>query len=142
MAFHPRYFDQPIENSSSSYDYDEWNRTGRQQAAQQITKDTREQPEPERSLELDPRFASSLRSAESYLLGGPTPLDGAEHDRPDALQHRLPHGNIDDLLEALRRRTSTPSAPERRSATSPGQRPRATPGGAIDRYRVVASGAP
>ena len=54
MAFHPRYFDAPIKNSSSGYDYDEWNRTGRQQAAQQITKDTRVQPKPEEELELEP----------------------------------------------------------------------------------------
>jgi Phytanoyl-CoA dioxygenase (PhyH) len=54
MAFHPRYFNTPIENSSSGYDYDEWNRTGRQQAAQLITKDTRVQPKPEEELELEP----------------------------------------------------------------------------------------
>jgi len=54
MAFHFNYFDNPIKNSSSGYDYDEWNRTGRQQAAQQITKDTRKQPEAEEELELEP----------------------------------------------------------------------------------------
>jgi hypothetical protein len=54
MAFHPRYFDRPVKNSSSGYDYDEWNRTGRQQAAHQITKDVRKQPEPEEPLELEP----------------------------------------------------------------------------------------
>ena len=54
MAFHFRYFDQPVKNSSSIYDYDEWNRTGRQQAAQQITEDTRKQPEAEEELELEP----------------------------------------------------------------------------------------
>jgi hypothetical protein len=54
MAFHLNYFDRAIKNSSSGYDYDEWNRTGRQQAAQQITKDTRKQPEPEEELELVP----------------------------------------------------------------------------------------
>lgn len=54
MAFHPRYFDAPIKNSSPGYDYDEWNRTGRQQAAQQIKKDTRVQPRPEEELELEP----------------------------------------------------------------------------------------
>jgi hypothetical protein len=54
MAFHPRYFKEPIVNSSSGYDYDEWNRTGRQQAAQQIKKDTRKQPEALEELELDP----------------------------------------------------------------------------------------
>ena len=54
MAFHPRYFGQPVKNSSSIYDYDEWNRTGRQQAAQQIKEETRKQPEAEEELELSP----------------------------------------------------------------------------------------
>ena len=54
MAFHPRYFDRPVKNSSAVYDYDEWSRTGRKQAAQQISKETRQQPEPEEPLELDP----------------------------------------------------------------------------------------
>ena len=54
MAFHLRYFDQSVKNSSSDYDYEEWNRTGRQQAAKQITKETRKQPEAEESLTLSP----------------------------------------------------------------------------------------
>jgi hypothetical protein len=54
MAFHLRYFDQPVKNSSSIYDYDEWNRTGRQQAAKQIKEETRKQPEAEEELELSP----------------------------------------------------------------------------------------
>jgi hypothetical protein len=54
MAFHFRYFDEPVRNSSSIYDYDEWNRTGRQQAAQQIKEETRKQPEAEEELELAP----------------------------------------------------------------------------------------
>ena len=54
MAFHPSYFAEAIKNSSAGYDYDEWNRTGRQQAAQQITKDTRVQPEAQEPLELQP----------------------------------------------------------------------------------------
>jgi hypothetical protein len=56
MAFHPQYFDRPIRNSSSDYDYEEWNRSGRQQAAKQVKKETRKQPRPEESLELDPDF--------------------------------------------------------------------------------------
>ncbi len=54
MAFHPQYFDRPVRNSSSGYDYEEWNRTGRQQAAKQVKKETREQPRPEEPLELEP----------------------------------------------------------------------------------------
>ena len=52
MAFHPRYFDTAVLNSSSDYDYDEWNRTGRKQAAQILKEETRRQPRPEEPLDL------------------------------------------------------------------------------------------
>jgi hypothetical protein len=55
MAFHPRYFSEPIKNSSSDYDYDLWNETGRKEAAKQVTKETRKQPSPEEPIELDPQ---------------------------------------------------------------------------------------
>lgn len=55
MAFHLRYFDEAIKNSSDSYDYEEWNRTGRQQAATQVKKETRKQPMPEEAIELEPQ---------------------------------------------------------------------------------------
>jgi Phytanoyl-CoA dioxygenase (PhyH) len=54
MAFHPGYFDRPVQNSSAGYDYDEWSKTGRQQAAKQVKKETRKQPQPEEPLELEP----------------------------------------------------------------------------------------
>ena len=54
MAFHPRYFDTPVRNSSADYDYEEWNRTGRKQASQIVNTETREQPRP-----LEPLDASS-----------------------------------------------------------------------------------
>jgi|ERR1700733_7340378 hypothetical protein len=55
MAFHPRYWNQPVRNSSRVYNYDEWNRTSRQTAGQHIKTDTRVQPRPEEELELDPQ---------------------------------------------------------------------------------------
>jgi hypothetical protein len=55
MAFHPRYFDESVKNSSGDYDYEEWNRTGRQQAAKQVKKETRKQPSAEEPLELEPQ---------------------------------------------------------------------------------------
>lgn len=55
MAFHPRYFAEAIKNSSGDYDYAEWNRTGRQQAATQVKKETRKQPTAEEPLELEPQ---------------------------------------------------------------------------------------
>jgi hypothetical protein len=54
MAFHPQYFDRPVPNSSSGYDYEEWSKTGRQQAAKQVKKETRKQPAPDGPLELEP----------------------------------------------------------------------------------------
>ncbi len=55
MAFHDRYFDQAVKNSSRDYDYEEWNRTGRKEAAKQITKETRKQPSAEEPIEFDPQ---------------------------------------------------------------------------------------
>jgi hypothetical protein len=55
MAFHPRYWDQPIKNGSSHYNYEQWNRESRHNAAQHIKADTREQPKPEEPLELEPQ---------------------------------------------------------------------------------------
>jgi len=56
VAFHPRYFDAPVKNGSADYDYEEWNQTGRKEAASQIGTDTRKQPKPEEDVELDPQI--------------------------------------------------------------------------------------
>jgi hypothetical protein len=56
MAFHPRYWSQGVRNGSAEYNYAEWNRTSRQNAAQFIKEDTRKQPKPEQPMELDPQI--------------------------------------------------------------------------------------
>lgn len=56
MAFHPRYWSQGVRNGSAEYNYAEWNRTSRQNAAQFIKQDTRKQPKPEEPMELDPQI--------------------------------------------------------------------------------------
>jgi hypothetical protein len=55
MAFHPRYWGQPVRNGSSQYNYDKWNRESRRNAAQHIKTDTRVQPKPEEPIEMDPQ---------------------------------------------------------------------------------------
>jgi hypothetical protein len=55
MAFHPQYFETPVRNGSGRYDYAEWNRTSRVEAAKHVHKDTREQPKPEEPVQLDPQ---------------------------------------------------------------------------------------
>jgi hypothetical protein len=57
MAFHPRYWNQPVRNGSSEYNYAEWNKESRKSAAQHIKTDTRKQPRPEEPIELDPQVS-------------------------------------------------------------------------------------
>jgi hypothetical protein len=56
MAFHPRYWSQPVRNGSRDYDYAEWNRTSRLEAGKHVRTDTRRQPKPEEPMELDPQM--------------------------------------------------------------------------------------
>jgi len=55
MAFHPRYWSQPVKDGSSGYNYYEWNKENRKNAAQHIKKDTRKQPHAEEPMEIDPQ---------------------------------------------------------------------------------------
>jgi ectoine hydroxylase-related dioxygenase (phytanoyl-CoA dioxygenase family) len=54
MAFHPRYFSAGLRNSSDGYNYQEWNRSSRFHAAEQIGVDTRPQPKALEAVELQP----------------------------------------------------------------------------------------
>jgi hypothetical protein len=54
MAFHPKYWSRGVRNTSNGYNYQEWNRTSRFQAAQQIGVDTRVQPKASEPVELEP----------------------------------------------------------------------------------------
>ena len=55
MAFHPRYWSEPVKNGSSEFNYYEWNSAGRKDAAKHVKSDTRKQPKPEEPMELDPQ---------------------------------------------------------------------------------------
>jgi len=66
MALHPHYFGRPIRNGSSSYNYQRWNQESRFNAAQHVKVDTRVQPRPEESIELDPQFRLVCPVATAY----------------------------------------------------------------------------
>lgn len=55
MAFHPQHWSQPLANTSREYNYQEWNRTSRFQAAAQIGEDTRKQPRATVPVAADPQ---------------------------------------------------------------------------------------
>lgn len=56
MAFHPRYWDQPVVNTSNVYNQDEWNKHYRFSAIQHLKDDSRPLPGPTKPLELDPQI--------------------------------------------------------------------------------------
>jgi hypothetical protein len=56
MAFHPQHWEIGVRNSSNSYNYYEWNRSSRQNAAQHIKSDTRVQPRAQSSVEQNPQL--------------------------------------------------------------------------------------
>lgn len=54
MAFHPPYWAKCVRNSSSGYNYQEWNRVSRFNAAGQIGVDARPQPKALEAVQLQP----------------------------------------------------------------------------------------
>jgi hypothetical protein len=58
LGFDPTqtYWDTALKNSSSCYNYYQWNATSRQSAAQHVKRDTRIQPKAEEPMELDPQI--------------------------------------------------------------------------------------
>jgi hypothetical protein len=56
IAFHPRYWDHPIRNSSRDYNYYKWNKESRRLAATQIRTETRKQPQAEEPFEKEPQI--------------------------------------------------------------------------------------
>jgi len=72
MALHPRYWAQPVRNSSHTYNYAEWNEKNRFNAAQHIKSDNRVQPRAEEPLELDPQVRIVSR------VGGVLVFSGAQ----------------------------------------------------------------
>jgi hypothetical protein len=70
MAFHQRYWMTPVRNGSSRYNYYEWNKDSRRNAAKHIKTDTRDQPRPEELLELDPQVRVICRVGGIILFSG------------------------------------------------------------------------
>jgi hypothetical protein len=70
FAFHPRYWNVPVPNSSGDYNHYEWNRGGRANAATQIHTDTRKQPKPLEPLDLEPELRVVCEPGGVILFSG------------------------------------------------------------------------
>lgn len=51
MAFYPQYFSRPVRNNSEIYNYEEWNKHSRLDAAKHVRSDNREQPKPQEPID-------------------------------------------------------------------------------------------
>ncbi|MDZ8064232.1 MAG: hypothetical protein RMY64_01130 [Nostoc sp. DedQUE08] len=70
MAFHPRYWSQPVKNTSRDYDYGQWTKESRKNAAQHIKTDTRKQPHAEETLEMEPQLRLITQVGGMILFSG------------------------------------------------------------------------
>lgn len=70
MAFHPRYWNQPVKNSSRDYNYAQWTKESRKNAAQHIKTDTRKQPHAEETLEMEPQLRLITQVGGMILFSG------------------------------------------------------------------------
>ena len=70
FAFHPKYWDAPVKNSSNEYNHYEWNKTGRANASKEVKADTRKQPKPTEELELEPEIRVVVPPGGLILFSG------------------------------------------------------------------------
>jgi hypothetical protein len=70
MAFHPRYWTQPLRNGSRRYNYHEWAKDSRKNAANYVKEDTRDQPRPEEPVELEPQTRIVCKVGGIILFSG------------------------------------------------------------------------
>lgn len=70
IAFHPKYWNQPVRNSSRDYNYYKWNQESRREAAKQITKDTRKQPQAEEPIEPEPQIRPVCKAGGIIIFSG------------------------------------------------------------------------
>lgn len=68
MAFHPRYWSEPLRNGSHAFDYYRWNSEGRAQAHLHVRTDTRVQPKAEEPVELEPEVRIVPRAGACILF--------------------------------------------------------------------------
>ena len=68
IAFHPRYWSEAVSNGSQDFNYYEWNRTSRANAATQIKTDTRPQPKATDPIDLHPEIRVVAEPGASILF--------------------------------------------------------------------------
>jgi hypothetical protein len=106
MAFHPRFWDSAVPNNSDTYNYYEWNRTSRQNAASHIKADTRIQPRPQISLEPDPQLRVVVNVGGAMLFSA-AQLHSTVPNTCDVTRYSIDFRTVN--LDDLRQRRGAPN---------------------------------
>jgi hypothetical protein len=70
LAFHPRYWKEPVRNGSHRFNHYQWNKYGRKTAASDLHKYIQDQPRPEEPIELEPQVRPITRAGGILLFSG------------------------------------------------------------------------
>ena len=99
LAFHPAWFERPIKNSSSEFNYYRWNSEGRKNAAQHIREDTRKQPRPLETIDLGPELRVVLKAG-GIVLFSPVNLHSTVPNTTGLTRYSIDFRtvNLEDLL--------------------------------------------
>ena len=93
MAFHPRYWNERVANSSAGYNYYTWNKLHRGESVAKLTKeDNRPLPRATEPIEIDPQNSPDLSGRWPHLVfRGANALERAQHVGRHTFQHRFSH---------------------------------------------------
>jgi len=117
MAIHSGYWNQPVRNSSSQYNYYKWNMESRHIAAQHVRSDTRVQPKPEEPVELEPQFRLVCEPGAVYQFSAAqlhSTVPNTSHWTRYSIDFRTVH--LDDVLS----KTGAPNVDSACTGTSMG----------------------
>jgi hypothetical protein len=70
LAFHPRYWTQPVRNGSNKFNHYRWNKYARKAAADDPEKYNQEQPHPEEGIDLDTQLRLICPAGGILLFSG------------------------------------------------------------------------
>jgi hypothetical protein len=102
VAFHPRYWKDPIKNDSHKYNYYQWNKEFRPNASQYLKEDPRPLPRPIEPVEMEPQVRPICPAGGIILFAGAQLHSSVPNDSGKtrfSVDFRTV--NLDDLVERV-----------------------------------------
>jgi hypothetical protein len=133
MSFFPAYFAEPVPNSSSEFDYDEWCSVGRRSAIAQIATDTRKHPLPLEPIDMSSELRIAGTKGDMFLFSA-SHLHATAPNESGLTRFSIDFRTIN--LTDIRAKRAAPNADSRSTGTTLGDFLRAADFKPIDREYV------